>query len=145
MQYMIRIEMNGATAEMYTRLHLRAAVESLDRFLTNSATLQRSHAPTGTYWTEAYSSEWDVLEAAKRAVLPIDAKAEIVVSGGPQLVYYHCKPVVEMPPPRRVPTFLAAPPTPKPASSLEALYGLMATPVPNSVAAMLSAGVFSKR
>lgn len=89
-QYMIRIEIHHANGEQYDRLHVAAAAEGLNRILTAEGTNKKSKMPIGTYWLESSRDAWTVLEAAKRAALQIDPSAEIVVAGGPQIVYYNC-------------------------------------------------------
>jgi hypothetical protein len=119
MQYMARVEMHKKDRETYERLHAAMATESLIRILTAENSGKRSKMPIGTYWMESSGDAWSVMDAAKRAALPIDATAEIVVSGGPQIVFYNCPEEVpesplaamlRMPAPRPpVPNLLAPP------------------------------------
>lgn len=90
MQYMVRTEMHNASREMYDSLHAAMGAESFSRILTNANNLKKSMMPIGTYWIESSADAWTILEAAKRAALSVDRSIEIVVSGGPQLVYYNC-------------------------------------------------------
>ena len=95
MQYMVRVEIHNASRETYDRLHSAMEAESFSRTLTADGTGKKSHMPIGAYWTETSSDAWTVMEAAKRAALPIHAGAEIVVCGGPRLVFYNCPEYVE--------------------------------------------------
>lgn len=148
MQYMVRTEMHNASREMYDSLHAAMAAESFSRVLTNAKNLKTSMMPIGTYWIESSADEWTVLEAAKRAALPVDRSIEIVVSGGPQLVYYNCADEVPVHPFAALLGLRAS--VPAPPSSLFAqpkdahpqltgLLSLMSSPPAPSVSGFLSA------
>jgi hypothetical protein len=88
MQFMVRVEFHYASLTSYERLHVAMANESFSRVLTSARTGQTKPMPPGTYWCEFSTDPWIVLEAAKRAALPIDSAADIVVSGAGQIVYH---------------------------------------------------------
>jgi hypothetical protein len=90
MQYMARVEIHRADRETYERLHSAMEAESFTRTLTAESDGKKYQMPIGAYWVETSKDAWAVLEAAKRAALPIDPGAEIVISGGPQLVFFNC-------------------------------------------------------
>jgi len=90
MQYMARVEIHNATREMYERLHAAMEAESFNRTLTDEVTHKQSKMPIGAYWAESSNDRWAVMEAAKRAALPIDATAEIVVSGDGRIIFFNC-------------------------------------------------------
>jgi len=126
MQYMVRVEIHNADRWVYDRLHAAMAVESLSRVITGARDGKKYHMPIGTYWTEAIGDAWTVVEAAKRAALPIDARAEIAVSGDGQIVFYGCSKIEQprptlasllapLPTPAHpwTPIFAEAPPAPK--------------------------------
>jgi hypothetical protein len=98
MQIMARVEIHKADRDTYDRLHCAMEAESYIRTLTAEGTGEKSHMPTGTYWTEAWTDRWAAIEAAKRAALPIDPCAEITVCGEGRIVYYNCPKVVEVGP-----------------------------------------------
>ena len=140
MQYMTRPEIHHADEATYELLHLRMASEGWSRFLTDSMTRGQHHAPTGIYWTETARNESEAMESVKRAVLPVDPNAQIVVAGGPQIVFYNCAPVAaSLPIPTRMSNLdilsafmTEAPRMSPPASGLELLYGTSLTEAPLS-------------
>jgi hypothetical protein len=90
MQYMVRVEIHRADRETYDRLHSAMEAESFIRTLTAEGSGKKYKMPIGAYWVESANDRWTVLEAAKRAALRIDPTAEIVVSGGGQIVFFNC-------------------------------------------------------
>jgi hypothetical protein len=122
MQYMVRTEMHNASREMYDSLHAAMGAESFNRILTNENNLKKSRMPTGTYWIESSADAWTILEAAKRAALSVDRSVEIVVSGGPKLVYYNCADEVPEHPLAAMLAIGLRAPLPAPPSSLSSLF-----------------------
>jgi hypothetical protein len=108
MQYMARVEIHNASRETYDRLHSAMEAQSFSRTLTKAGTGERCRMPIGAYWIESSGDAWSVLDAAKRAALPIDWTAEIVIAGAGPLVFYNC-------------------PGEDPYSGLAGLYALMST------------------
>jgi hypothetical protein len=80
MQFMVCVEVHHASFATYERLHVAMATESFSRILTSERTGRKRLMPTGVYWAEFSMDPWVVLEAAKRPALPIDSRADIVVS-----------------------------------------------------------------
>jgi len=119
MQYMVRVEIHHKDRETYDLLHSAMEAESFSRTLTDEKTLEKVHMPTGAYWTEALADRWAVLESAKRAALPIDPTAEIVVSGDGRIVFFNCPNVLPEPFVSFASNLLGAPPpAPTPLSGI---------------------------
>lgn len=95
MQFMVRTEMHQASEEMYQSLHSRMAAQSFSRLLTHSVTGQKYQMPTGTYWTEAYATSAEAMEAAVRAASVVDPNVSITVSGGAEPIRFYNCPVVQ--------------------------------------------------
>jgi hypothetical protein len=143
---MVRVEIHKADRETYDWLHAAMAAESISRVVTGARDGKKYHMPIGTYWAETTGDAWTVLEAAKRAALPIDPRAEIAVSGVGQIVFFNCPEVVPERPlaamlrvglaasaPRVPAPNLMAPPIGTPYSRLTSLKSLVpATPTPAS-------------
>jgi hypothetical protein len=120
---MVRVEIHHAGLTTYERLHAAMAAESFSRTLTSAKTGSKRPMPIGTYWAEFSADPWVVLEAPKRAALPIDSSADIVVSGAGQIVYYP-----EVPKPKNL---LAPLRLPESQPAVEGLFaGLFTTPPP---------------
>jgi hypothetical protein len=105
MQYMVRVEIHGADLATYERLHAAMAANSMSRILTADKSGKRYHTPIGTYWAESAGDVWGVLEAAKCAVLPIDPRAEIMVSAAGPITFFNCP---EAPPEQSYSSFLGS-------------------------------------
>jgi len=88
MQYMVRIEMHREGSEAYRLLKAAEKAQGFSHTLTAEGSGNQRGTPTGVCWMETPNDAWFVLEAAKRAVLPIDPDAMILVAGGPQFVYH---------------------------------------------------------
>jgi hypothetical protein len=122
MQYMARVEIHHADRETYERLHSAMEAESFTRFLIGARDGKKYHMPIGTYWTESSNGAEAAIESAKRAALPIDAKAEITVSGAGQIIFFNCPEVVSVLPYANLGLFAAAHnPISKPFANLLAL------------------------
>ena len=150
---MVRTEIHNASRETYDRLHAAMAAESISRTMTGTRDGKKYHMPIGTYWAETASDAWTVLEAAKRAALPIDPRAEIAVSGEGQIVFFNCPEVVQehplaamlriglAAPAPRVPALnLLTPPSCTPYPRLTSLMSMAQTPPapgPNFLSAIL--------
>lgn len=120
MQFMVRVEIHKADRETYESLHAAMAVESISRVMTGAQDGKKYHMPIGTYWAETTGDAWTVLEAAKRAALPLDPRAEIAVSGAGQIVFFNCPEAVPVRPLAAMLLGLAAPSPRVPASNLMA-------------------------
>ena len=90
MHCLIRVEIHHASESTYELLHQRMTAEHCSRVLTSARDGKRYHLPIGTYWTASYASVNEAIEAAKRAALPLDGKAEFAVSGDGTILFYGC-------------------------------------------------------
>ena len=97
MQFMARIEIHNADLQTYYRLHAAMEAESFSRVITDTNDLKQYKMPLGTYWTDTFSDSWAAFNAARRAVAPIDANAQIVLFGGGQMLFQNCKLYAEHP------------------------------------------------
>lgn len=148
MQFMIRIELHGVQHDdaTYERLHNAADAKNLSRTLTDAATGEQYRAPTGTYWTEAYSNWHEVMSAAKIAALAVHPDFEVMVSGGDEPIhFFNCRPLQPL---RRLGALLAAargtaptsvPPAPKRLPSVFARIG-STVPVPHGLPTLSDLG-----
>ncbi|HEY1900964.1 MAG TPA: hypothetical protein VGG56_00925 [Terracidiphilus sp.] len=94
MRFTARVEIHD---NEYTLLHERMDAASFSRATTDSSTVKRVHLPIGEYVTEAYATAQMALLAAMGASLFVDPRAEIVVSGGDQVLTHGCREVEENP------------------------------------------------
>jgi hypothetical protein len=94
MQFAIRIEIHDRE---YKLLHERAEAASFTRTVIDSSTGKRVHLPIGQYVTEAYPTAHTVLLTAMTVALMVDFRAEIIVSGGGEVLTYGCREVEENP------------------------------------------------
>jgi hypothetical protein len=92
MRCMARIEIHD---KEYGLLHERIEAVSFSRTTVDSSTGKNVHLPTGTYVTDTYANAKAALLAATGAALQVDPLAEIVVSGGDQILTYGCSEVGE--------------------------------------------------
>jgi hypothetical protein len=65
--------------------------------VVDSSTGKRVHLPIGEYVSDAHANAQKALFAAMQASLPIDFHAEIVVSGGGQILTHGCPEVEDGP------------------------------------------------
>ena len=72
MQYMVRIEMHHEHSDAYKQLSAAETAQGFSHTLTAEKTGGHRGMPTGVCWMETSNDAYFVLEAAKRAVLPID-------------------------------------------------------------------------
>lgn len=94
MRCMARVEIHDSE---YTLLHERMEAASFGRTMLDSRTGKRVHLPIGEYVTDTYATVSGALLAAMGASLPVDPHAEIVVSGGGEVLTYGCREVEEIP------------------------------------------------
>jgi hypothetical protein len=97
MQFLARIEIHNADLQTYYRLHAAMEAESFSRVITDTNDLKQYKMPLGTYWTDAFSDSWAAFNAARRAVVPIDMNAQILIFGGGQMLFQNCKLYAEHP------------------------------------------------
>ncbi len=97
MQFLARIEIHNADLQTYYRLHAAMEAESFSRVITDTNDLKQYKMPLGTYWTDAFNDSWAAFNAARRAVAPLDANAQIVLFGGGQMLFQNCKLFAEHP------------------------------------------------
>jgi hypothetical protein len=109
MQYMARIELHHADESTYERLHAQAPSEQYSRTLTDTASNLKFLAPTGTYWTTAYASSKDALDAAIRLARAVHPSFEVMVAGDGDIRFYNCQPLQpRLLAPRRTPSVFAS-------------------------------------
>ena len=89
MRFTARIEIHD---NEYVLLH-----ERFSRTMVDSSTGKRVHLPIGEYVSDAHANAQKALFAAMQASLPIDFHAEIVVSGGGQILTHGCPEVEDGP------------------------------------------------
>lgn len=94
MQFTVRIEIHDND---YIMLHERMKAASFSRTLVDSSTGKRVYLPIGEYVSDAHANAEKALFAAMQASLPIDFHAEIVVSGGGQILTHGCPEVEDSP------------------------------------------------
>jgi hypothetical protein len=94
MQFTARIEIHD---NEYVLLHERMKAASFSRTMVDSSTGKRVHLPIGEYVSDAHANAQKALFAAMQASLPIDFHAEIVVSGGGQILTHGCPEVEDGP------------------------------------------------
>jgi hypothetical protein len=92
MRFTARIEIHD---NEYVLLHERMKAASFSRTIADSSTERRVYLPIGEYVSDAYATAPMALFAALRASLPVDLHAEIVVSGGDQILTHGCPEVEE--------------------------------------------------
>jgi hypothetical protein len=146
MRFLVRTEIHD---KEYGHLHARMEAASFSRFVTSSGSLKRYHLPIGTYWTESYTSLSDVLAAAQRAALPVDPRAEIVVSGDGQILFSGCREIETPTPLMSFADELAKSTTPVPAATFYESFlwdrlaegAAAAQPVPETVGSRFWEGI----
>src|ERR1039458_4033673 len=79
----------------YSLLHELMEAASFSRTAVDSSTGKKVHMPNASYATDAYATPRAALLAAIGAALRVDMRAEIVVSGGDQILTYGCREVEE--------------------------------------------------
>jgi hypothetical protein len=94
MRFTARIEIHD---NEYVLLHERMKAASFSRTMVDSSTGKRVHLPIGEYVSDAHANAQKALFAAMQASLPIDFHAEIVVSGGGQILTHGCPEVEDGP------------------------------------------------
>ncbi len=94
MRFTARIEIHD---NEYVQLHERMKAASFSRTMVDSSTGKRVHLPIGEYVSDAHANAKKALFAAMQASLPIDFHAEIVVSGGGQILTHGCPEVEDSP------------------------------------------------
>ncbi len=87
MRCMARIEIHD---KEYRLLHELTEAASFSRTTVNSSTGRNVQLPTGEYVTDAYPTAEAALLRAAGAALQVDPLAEIVVSGGDQILTCGC-------------------------------------------------------
>jgi hypothetical protein len=91
---MVRVEIHD---NEYALLHGRMETASFNRTVVDSSTGKRVQLPNAEYTTDAYSTARVALLAAIGACLTVDPLAEIVVSGGDQVLTFGCREVHDDP------------------------------------------------
>jgi len=94
MRFTARIEIHD---NEYVQLHERMKAASFSRTMVDSSTGKRIHLPIGEYVSDEHATAQKALFAAMQASLPVDLRAEIVVSGGEQILTHGCSEVEENP------------------------------------------------